>query len=154
MNATDKKHLIFGSSLFALAIVGAYLYNHNRVNTAVATGDNGEPLITSNGATIPTYPVAQSAVPGVDINMGGSPTYMTYNMPQAQSYLPAPTAITPPPPISASSGCGCAGEPDQSFHSVSDNLASSVPMAYSDLQSTGVLTQPTGQFMGILGSED
>ena len=84
----ENEHLLFGGAIATVALFFLWYYKNNSTPPpAASTSDTGQyggtPLYATSGET--AQPVAQAqneVVPGTQIDMGNSPTYLTYNIPK------------------------------------------------------------------------
>lgn len=87
----EKEHLIFGGAIVVLALFFLWYYEKSKTAGAIPSaaqiaGSTGTAAyIPAVGQSQPIMSASQSTVPGVALNIGASPTYLTYNIPPSLS---------------------------------------------------------------------
>lgn len=145
MTEETKDTVMIGGGLVVLGIVFFVLHKNTPASPVQQLMPSAVPQ-PQTVAGIQNYPAATQSTPGVDIQMGGSPTYMTYNIPQSSyddggglggGMSDAGVAL----PQSGSCGCSDCKQsamPNASYQSMVRNSAQASSDSFQNLQSVGL----------------
>ncbi len=153
----QNEHLIFGSAIVALALFFLWYYEKMKTSAIVPTSGqySGTPTYASQLSPIsqPIMAASQSVTPGVTLKIGGSPTYLTYNIPPSLSGILPNTdsgigvstiATGATSSTIANEYQGCCSDANVTPKTMSafinsPNVAKAAIDSYNNLQSTGLL---------------
>jgi hypothetical protein len=153
----EQQHFAIGAAIVGAAIL--YLMLRPAPQAALA-GGAAPPLPAGFGVTPAATSTAGAAIPGTDINLGGSPAYLTYNYPAMLNglYSNPPWGVATAPesesdeggPTPAGACCGaCAGQqsPQWTSGGIVANYWPIMPSQVNNLASVGLNSEgaaPTG----------
>lgn len=117
----QQKHEAIGAALVGAAFVYLVFLRHPAQAADAAAPGAAPPLPAEWGVSPAPTTTAGAAIPGTDIQLGGSPAYLTYNFPAMLDPLlsnpswgiataPQPEGETTPA-AAGGSCCGCDSEP-------------------------------------------
>lgn len=145
----ETEHLFFSVTLVLLGVGFVWYFEKSSYNSgipanATQVGGTANYVGDTPTASQPVAASVQSAMPGVDISLGGSPTYLTYNVPQGASLQPLDyQGVAPSAPQINEGGCcdGCENSKPQTFQAFasSPDVMQAALDNYNNLESTGLL---------------